>query len=248
MLACLRGAGHPASDRATTAIRFALAGVAAAVALAGCTGQAGSQASDSASASAPASSDTASSARSTTASPTPADGSEDVAALIRRAGLDPCPKADPNATPRTDGLPDLALTCLGEPSEKVNLAKLRGTPMVVNVWGSWCPPCRAEAPVLNAVAAQAAGQVQFLGIDLQDEPARALGFAVASGMTYPSVEDPQGATKAKLLYAGPPVTYFVNPQGRITGRVNGQIQSEEALRAEIEKYLGVTVVPGGTGG
>lgn len=175
-----------------------------------------------------------------------AAGAGGLASLRAAADLAPCPAQDSAARPRTDGLPDVDLPCLGQPDVTVNLAKVRGTPMVVSIWGSWCPPCRAEVPAFESVWQQADGDVQFLGIDLQDDPARALAFAADVGMTYPSVSDPKAITRPELYFAGPPVTYFVNAEGRMTGRVDGQISTPDDLRRYIKQYLGIAL-PGGSG-
>jgi len=122
----------------------------------------------------------------------------------------------------------------------VDLAALRG-PLVLNVWASWCPPCRAELPALAEVARSAGDRVAFLGIDVVDDAAAATALMQQLKVPYPSVADEQGATRGPLRWVGPPVTYFVAADGRIAGEHRGQITSAAVLRGLIEKYLGVTV-------
>lgn len=116
------------------------------------------------------------------------------------------------------------------------LIELRGTPVVVNVWGSWCPPCREEAPVLAEVAREHEGRVQFLGIDILDDRPSAREFILEYDWPYPSVFDPQGAIRDGLGYVGQPVTLIYGPQGELAFEWQGTI-TEDLLRREIRKVL-----------
>ena len=92
---------------------------------------------------------------------------------------------------------DLAGTTLA--GTRLDLATLRGKPVVLNIWGSWCGPCRAEAPDLQFVAQQtAADGVSVLGVDVRDDRAAAADFVRDRGITYDSVFDPPGRTLAAL--------------------------------------------------
>jgi thiol-disulfide isomerase/thioredoxin len=160
--------------------------------------------------------------------------------LVARADLDACPESAPGSV--EDGLPDLTLPCLGE-GPAVHLAGLRGKPTVVNIWGSWCKPCQAETPMLSRAYAELAPQVRFLGIDTVDDPNSALDFAVniEPRMRYPSVvDDDKRALIAVGGSTGPPVTLFVDAGGKIVGRKFGEYRSDQQLRDDIEKYLGVS--------
>src|SRR5690606_17040677 len=89
----------------------------------------------------------------------------------------------------------------GLDGESISLADLRGQPVVVVVWGSWCPPCRAEAPDLAALHEEYADRVHFLGINIRDaSEERALAFNRTFGITYPSVFSPTGS--ALLAFRG----------------------------------------------
>lgn len=158
---------------------------------------------------------------------------------IQAAQLDPCPASDSTAAPRTDGLPDLTLTCLGD-GPPVRLAGLRGRPLVVNVWASWCGPCQAELPMMGSFYRSNKAQIDFLGIDLADDRIAALAMARRTQMTFPSVQDPNSEIRAGLRVVGVPTTLFVRPDGVIAGRV-GVISSESELAELTEKYLGVKV-------
>jgi thiol-disulfide isomerase/thioredoxin len=159
--------------------------------------------------------------------------------LVDQAGLNPCPVGVENPDAAIPGLPNIELPCLGD-GPPVNLSTLRGMPLVVNVWASWCPPCIEEMPILAQAARELDGVVSFIGIDYQDDPARGLELLTDMGVDFPSVFDRDGSVRAPLTIPGPPVTYFVTPEGVIAGRWDGSITSEQALATLIETYLGVT--------
>lgn len=93
------------------------------------------------------------------------------------------------------------------------LGQLRGTPIVVNVWGSWCGPCRSEAPLLARAHAAHGREVQFLGVDILDSRASARGFIAEFGWRFPSVFDPTGAIRDALGLLGQPATVFYDRRG-----------------------------------
>jgi thiol-disulfide isomerase/thioredoxin len=173
------------------------------------------------------------------ATPAPPTATEppDVARLIAAARLPSCPKTAP-APARRGGLPDLALDCLGA-GPAVTLSALRGTPLLVNVWASWCPPCAQEMPHLLATHRALGAKVRFLGVDLEDQRTAGLAWAAGLGMTFPSVEDPDGLIRGRLPVPAPPVTIFVRPDGQISKTHYGAFTSEAAARLAITEYLGV---------
>ena len=116
------------------------------------------------------------------------------------------------------------------------LTELRGTPVVVNIWGSWCPPCRAEAPGLERLARDFEGKVQFLGVDILDVRESAREFILEYDWPYPSVFDENGEIRDQLGYVGQPVTIVYDRDGNVTFEWVGSI-TEDLLRKEIRKVL-----------
>ncbi len=113
------------------------------------------------------------------------------------------------------------------------LERLHGTPVVVNVWATWCGPCQTEAPRLTAAAAEYGDRVQFLGVDILDDRDSARGFISDHGLPYPNVFDPGGAIRTSLGSIGQPVTAFYDADGTLVAKIDGEI-SEEDLAANLE--------------
>ncbi|MFI5615454.1 TlpA family protein disulfide reductase [Amycolatopsis sp. NPDC051903] len=104
---------------------------------------------------------------------------------------------DPPATRGT--APDLAGEGLQEPGTRLRLSDYPGKVVVINIWGAWCGPCRAETPQLETVFEQThASGVQFLGIDVRDDRAAAQDFVRDRHVTYPSIFDSSGRTLLAL--------------------------------------------------
>ena len=111
-----------------------------------------------------------------------------------------------------------------------DITSTRGTVLVLNVWGSWCPPCVAEAPGLQKAwesVQKKSLPVQFMGIDFREEAARGAAFNQKYGITYPSLSDEAGGLILRLQGKAPtvPTTLVLDPKGRIAARVNGTVDS-----------------------
>jgi thiol-disulfide isomerase/thioredoxin len=113
------------------------------------------------------------------------------------------------------------------------LNQLKGTPVVVNVWGSWCDPCISEAPLLTA-AALAHPYIQFVGVDILDSRDGALGFLTVHSVPYPSLFDPSAAIRIDLGAIGQPDTYFYDENGNQVDTVIG-VLSQSTLDAGLAK-------------
>jgi thiol-disulfide isomerase/thioredoxin len=162
-----------------------------------------------------------------------AAGAEEVASpLADCTGL-----TEPLGEPGDSGepLPDLTLPCFtgGEPFQ---LADLRG-PAVVNLWASWCGPCREELPVLQRYADRAAGRVHVLGVVTEDRRSAAASLAEDLGVTFPALEDPDALLRVELG-VWLPATLFVDSAGRVQHVLQGPLD-EETLAGLVTERLGV---------
>ncbi len=137
--------------------------------------------------------------------------------------------------PRAETWPASARRALQD--GRVDLSELRGRPVVLNFWASWCVPCREEAPLLNAGARRHAGDVVFLGIDVQDLRDDALAFSREFQTPYVSVRDKHDDTYEDYGLTGVPETYYVDADGRVVAHSPGAI-SRESLEAGIATARG----------
>ena len=113
------------------------------------------------------------------------------------------------------GVPDLPDATTSDVVASIQTA---GLPAVVNVWASWCGPCRSEAPLLSAAAGEFAAQVTFIGLNVRDSQSGAKGFIVEflHGAPIEHVFDKDGSTVADLGgTSGVPLTFFMRPMGRL---------------------------------
>jgi thiol-disulfide isomerase/thioredoxin len=127
--------------------------------------------------------------------------------------------------------------------QHLSLASYRGETVVLNFWGSWCPPCRAEAPALGTLAHQLQGDhVSFVGVDIRDETDTAEAFMQQFGIGYPSLNDPDDEIALDFHSTVPPAdiptTLIIDRSGRIAARIFGST-SYVQLKALIDKVAGL---------
>jgi len=164
---------------------------------------------------------------------------KDVRDLKDTAGVEPCQPGDGRHV--DGGLPDITLPCLGG-GKNVDLASLRG-PMVINLWASWCGPCRAEMPILQRFHQKYADRVPVLGINYQDvQPYAAMQLVEQAGVTYPLLADPQaslsGAEPLPVI-RGLPVMVLIDRDGRVVSTQAVAIKSLSQLEDLVRTQLGV---------
>lgn len=130
--------------------------------------------------------------------------------------------------PRSDrpAAPDVKGTTLT--GDKVALSAYHGKILVMNFWGSWCSPCRQEAPALAAVSRRFSPDgVRFLGVDIRDSPPAAKAFTQSFRVSYPSLNDPSDgialAFQSTVPPAGIPTTLVIDRTGHVAARIVGQV-------------------------
>lgn len=121
--------------------------------------------------------------------------------------------------------------------QRVSLAELRGSTIVVNFWASWCIPCREEAPLLTAADVTYGSRgLHILGVVYQDSSENARAFMARYGQTYPGLLDMDGRTAIDYGVFGIPETFFIDPAGVVRFRQVGAL-TETDLRRQIEAIL-----------
>ena len=157
----------------------------------------------------------------TSATPPPAAARE----LGPPLRLAPCP--DDVSLPVV-GRTSTVLPCLTDPGRLVRIGPGSGRAEVINIWASWCEPCRREAPLLETAYRAVGDRVLFLGIDSRDERGTALRFLRSTAASYSQVVDTQGTVARRLGIPGLPYTVVVEAAGEIVLRQLGEL-TEQAL-------------------
>lgn len=149
--------------------------------------------------------------------------------LVAALALSAC--ATPAASPAAAEVDGPAIVTVDADTAAQRLRSLRGKPVLVNVWASWCAPCRDEAPTLASAARAYDDRVHFVGVNYQDAPDRAREFMRAFSLPFPSLADPSGAATAALGLRGIPVTVVLDRNGSETYRRVGAITESELVAA-----------------
>lgn len=165
--------------------------------------------------------------------------SPELRALKAEAGVEPC---RPGAEPGVNELPAVTLPCLGG-GPAVDLSSLEG-PLVLNLWGGWCGPCRAELPILQAFAERHGDRVPMIGIDVRDpRTTAALELIQETGVTYPLLADPDDVLSGKPPFPANlpvPMLVFVREDGSVRP-VSAVVEDLPELVGLAEENLGVAL-------
>ncbi len=121
--------------------------------------------------------------------------------------------------------------------DTISLQDLKGKPVVINFWASWCPPCRVEAPLIERTwrAYKNRGLI-FLGVNIQDRKEDALNYIREFAITYPNGPDPAGEISIDYGVSGLPVTFFISDKGEVVRRWVGAIEKPVLISA-IEEIM-----------
>ena len=131
------------------------------------------------------------------------------------------------------------LECL-DGSAGITLEALRG-PAIINVWGSWCGPCKEEMPLFVDFYSKAKDKLVLLGIDVEEaQVSDGRHFVETRGITWPNLYDPDGRTSG-VLGMGVPITYFVDAEGVTVYKKIGVITSTKELEELTKKYLRIKI-------
>lgn len=133
------------------------------------------------------------------------------------------------------GRPAPEFTLKSFDGDEVKLSDFRGKTLLVNFWASWCHPCREEAPALEKTYMSLSGrQVEFIGINIMDDRKSAEEYIKSFGGTFVNIYDPENRVHLDYGVGGVPETFFVNPDGIITGKHRGPL-TEKMIMNYIEK-------------
>ena len=131
----------------------------------------------------------------------------------------------------------ITLDCL-DGAEGASINGIKG-PAIINVWGSWCAPCKKEMPILRSFYEKAQGKLALIGVDVEEasiEDGRK--FVENYGITWPNLYDADGKSRA-YFGMGVPVTWFIAADGSVAYKHIGALKSEIELISMTSKYLGV---------
>ncbi|MFI6823631.1 TlpA family protein disulfide reductase [Micromonospora sp. NPDC050187] len=162
---------------------------------------------------------------------------------VRPSDPDTAPVGSPAPTAGTPGvgrdLPDLSFACFTGGTE-VSLRAVRG-PAVINLWASWCPPCRKELPSFQRLHERMAGQVHVIGVNTRDDRPRAVSVGEDFGVTFPTLVDTDQRLQRALAPNVLPITLLVDAQGRVRHQdVSGAID-DARLADLVRRHLGLDV-------
>ncbi|MFI5898015.1 TlpA family protein disulfide reductase [Actinoplanes sp. NPDC051513] len=139
--------------------------------------------------------------------------------------------------PASSTVPDVTLPCFTGDDE-VALRSLRG-PTVINLWASWCGPCREELPVMQRLADKAGDKLTVVGVDTRDGREAGASFAAAKGVTFPTLFDPDSKLLNAVAQINLPVTIFVDASGKAF--VNNLPLDAPRLTTMLREHTGVAV-------
>lgn len=144
-------------------------------------------------------------------------------------------------------VPVATLPTLPEGGE-TSLADFRGDWVLLNVWASWCVPCRDESPALDEFERENRNRIKLLGVDTKDLSEDALKFLEKYGISYPQIRDAAGSYADDLKTTGVPESFLIDPDGNLVGRFPGPFEDVEAIENFAAPALAGTATSPGPNG
>ncbi|MDT0277480.1 TlpA family protein disulfide reductase [Blastococcus goldschmidtiae] len=162
---------------------------------------------------------------------------EEPPAEPRASALVPCPDQPGTAARGAELMPAVTLDC--PTGGTLDLGRAPGVPTLVNLWATWCPPCRAELPLLQEFAEDAGDRVRVIGVISKDGQPQAESLAEEIGIGFPSAFDGSGELMGELGLNVLPFTYFLDADGGLVHTEVGEVSSVDELRGLVAEHLGV---------
>jgi cytochrome c biogenesis protein CcmG, thiol:disulfide interchange protein DsbE len=155
--------------------------------------------------------------------------------IINGSGRTPGESGQARRDAPAKGLPlaDFELPSLVE-GEIVKLSDYRGTPVVVNFWGTWCPPCKEEMPLLQSVYEDYSPDLVIIGVNAMDAVGTVEQFVESTNLTFPIALDQEGKVQSQYLVRGFPTTFFIDKDGVLQDQHIG-ILNERLLNGYLQK-------------
>jgi thiol-disulfide isomerase/thioredoxin len=150
-----------------------------------------------------------------------------------------CPEQPPDPASGEQVLADVTVDCLG--GGRLAFGRAQGLPTVVNLWASWCGPCREELPLVQHLADAAGDRLRVVGLVSQDPAANGAAFAADAGITMPTGVDADGELAIAQGLRGLPYTYFLRADGSVAHLQMRPVTSVEELQGLVAQHLGVTL-------
>ncbi|MGY1705950.1 TlpA family protein disulfide reductase [Geodermatophilus sp. SYSU D00697] len=151
----------------------------------------------------------------------------------------PCPPQPDRPAYGGEVLADVTVECLG--GGELALGRAQGLPTVVNLWASWCGPCREELPLVQQLADEAGDRLRVVGLVSQDPASNGLAFAADAGITMPTGVDAQGELAIEQGLRGLPYTYLLRADGSVAHLQLRPVTSLGELEGLVAEHLGVTL-------
>ncbi|MGY1621348.1 TlpA family protein disulfide reductase [Geodermatophilus sp. SYSU D00965] len=151
----------------------------------------------------------------------------------------PCPAQPDRPASGGEVLADVTVDCLG--GGELAFARAQGLPTVVNLWASWCGPCREELPIVQQLADEAGDRLKVVGLVSQDPAANGRAFAADAGITMPTGVDADGDLAIEQGLRGLPYTYLLRADGSVAHLQLRPVTSLDELEGLVAEHLGVQV-------